>query len=207
MTSACLAALAVVGLALGAGGLPNTPVTSSQPEVVQPEGPQTPSAFNPAEEVKSIDGIMQALYQCTAGPPGQPRDWDRLRNLCHPEMRFLAVRSDGAGGSLIFPLSVEDYILHNKSYFEKGGFFESELARRTESFGNITHVWSTFESRRGSADADPYTRGIYSVQPLKDADRWWVLSLSWDMEDEDNPLPDRYLETPAGDDAEDDAED
>ena len=86
--------------------------------------------------------------------------------------------------------------MHNRTYFEKGGFFESELARRTESFGNITHVWSTFESRRGTADAEPYTRGIYSVQLLKDGDRWWILSLSWDMERENNPMPEKYLTTP-----------
>jgi len=201
MTSALFTTLALVGLALGVGAGPNAPAQSAPPGVNQPEGPQPAVGYDPAADVKTVDGIMKALYEATAGPPGQARDWDRLRRICHPEMRFLAVRNDGAGGTLIFPLPTEDYIMHNKSYFEGGGFFETELARRTESFGNITHVWSTFESRRGSADADPYIRGVYSAQLLKDGERWWLLSLSWDMETEDNPLPDRYLESPAADEA------
>jgi hypothetical protein len=199
MSATMLSALAAASLCLGmhAGLSPEVSAWEpSQPAVVQPEGPQPAAAYDPAEDVKTIDGVMKALYASTAGPPGQARDWDRLRNLCHQDMRFLAVRSDGADGAMVFTLTVEDYIMHNKSYFEKGGFFESELARRTESFGNITHVWSTFESRLGSAGADPYTRGIYSVQLLKDGGRWWVLSCSWDMERPDNPLPEKYLETP-----------
>ncbi len=202
MISALLPTIAIGSLAFGIGaGLDSSeiafqPATSPAAAVSQPEGPQPVAAVDLAADVKSIDGIMKALYESTAGPPGQPRDWDRLRNLCHSNMRFLAVREEDQGGTVVFVLTVEDYIMHNRTYFENGGFFESELARRTESFGNITHVWSTFESRMGSADAEPYTRGIYSVQLLKDGDRWWILSLSWDMEREGNPLPEKYLESP-----------
>lgn len=192
-----LTAFAAASLSLGMHAGLGPDAALEQPAVSQPEGPQPTASYNKAEDVRTIDGLMKALYASTAGPAGKPRDWDRLRNLCHPDARFFAVRSDGAGGAAVFTLTVEDYIMHNKNYFEKGGFSESELARRTESFGNLTHVWSTFESRMGS-DPDPYTRGIYSIQLLKDGDRWWILSCSWDMEREGNPIPEEYLGTPSG---------
>ena len=196
MPSALLSALSAATLSLGvSAGLPAGESVSAmpQPEVIQPEGPQPAGEVDYKADVASVDGIMKALYACTVGPPGEPRDWDRLRNLCHSRMQFMAIRDDGGGGSVVFALTVEDYIQHNKTYFENGGFFEREIARRTESFGNLTQVWSTFESRLGSEAADPYTRGIYSVQLLKDGDRWWILSCAWDMETPDNPLPDKYL--------------
>lgn len=195
MPTILLSAIAAASLSLGTNaGLSPTPAPaegSAQP-AVQPEGPQPVAEYDPAKDVESVDGIMTALYQCTAGPKGQPRDWDRLRRICHPEARFFATRPDGDGGAAVFTLTVEDYIMHNKSYMEKGGFSESELARTTRSFGHITQVWSTFASRMGD-DPDPYIRGIYSVQLLEDKDRWWILSCSWDMERPDNPIPDEYL--------------
>lgn len=176
---------------------PQVSAQPAHPAAAQPEA--APAPAHP-EDVLSIDGIMKALYESTAGPAGQARDWDRLRAICDPNStRFLAARETGNGGSTVFALTVEDYIMHNKRYFERGGFWDKEIARRTESFGNITHVWSTFESRRGTEDSDPYTRGVYSVQILKDGDRWWILSVLWDLEREDNPMPEKYLETPKED--------
>jgi hypothetical protein len=75
---------------------------------------------------------------------------------------------------------------------EKAGFYESEIARRTEVFGNIAHVFSTYESRRAKADA-PFARGINSIQLLKDGDRWWIVTIFWDAEQPNKPIPPEYL--------------
>jgi hypothetical protein len=148
------------------------------------------------EDVATIDGLLTAFYESTAGPAGQPRDWDRLRSICSPVTRFVASRPMGDGRAAVFALTVEDYIQHNRTYFEKGGFFESEAARRTETFGNIAHVWSTYESRRSKDDPEPYSRGIYSFQLLYDGQAWSIVSVFWDHERPENPLPDKYLQTP-----------
>jgi hypothetical protein len=79
---------------------------------------------------------------------------------------------------------------------EKGeppaGFFEREIARRTDCFGNICQVFSTYESRHAASDATPFQRGINSIQLLRDGNRWWIASVVWDVERPDNPIPAQY---------------
>jgi len=80
---------------------------------------------------------------------------------------------------------------------EKGepatGFFEREISRRTDCFGNICQVFSTYESRHSATDATPFQRGINSIQLLRDGNRWWIASVVWDVERADNPIPAAYL--------------
>lgn len=73
------------------------------------------------------------------------------------------------------------------------GFFETEIARRTEEFGNIVHVWSTYEARHKADDSKPFMRGINSIQLINDGKRWWVMTIMWQAENPDSPLPEKYL--------------
>ena len=90
-------------------------------------------------------------------------------------------------------LTVEDYIKTSGPYLESNGFFEKEVARRTEQFGNLVHVWTTYEARNKADDAKPMMRGINSMQLWNDGKRWWVLSIVWQAEDPTTPLPEKYL--------------
>ncbi len=146
-----------------------------------------------ASDVESVDAIMKAFYDAPAGAPGQARDWDRYRSLFVPQARLIPARPGADGTSGAFFLAVSDYIEANKVYFEKGGFWDREISRKTETFGNIVHVWSTYESRRKSADAAPYVRGINSIQLLRDRDRYWIVGVFWDYERPDAPIPAEYL--------------
>jgi hypothetical protein len=76
---------------------------------------------------------------------------------------------------------------------EKEGFFEKEAARKTEQFGQIAHLFSTYESRHTPADPKPFQRGINSFQLMNDGTRWWIVTIFWEGEDEKNPLPQKYL--------------
>jgi hypothetical protein len=80
--------------------------------------------------------------------------------------------------------------------FARQGFYEKQIAVRVEQFGNIAHAFSTYESRYAAADPQPFTRGINSIQLLKDANRWWVVSIFWDAERPTNPLPAKYQTSP-----------
>lgn len=145
------------------------------------------------DDVASVEAIMGALYAIPAGNPGEARDWDRYRSLFSPDARLIPARGDGKGGAMAMYVTITDYISLNKTYFEKGGFSDKEVARRVETFGNIAQVWSTFESRHNAADPEPYVRGINSVQLLKDKDRWWVVNVFWDFEGPGVVIPPEYL--------------
>ena len=65
----------------------------------------------------------------------------------------------------------------------------------TERFGNIAHVFSTYVSFRSRADTRPFQRGINSFQLLYDGTRWWVVSVFWQAETRDYPIPAKYVGT------------
>ncbi len=144
-----------------------------------------------AEDVKSIDSILLALYGVISGPAGE-RDWNRFRSLLVPEARLTSVvpRGDASAPS-VHLLTVEDYVKGAGGYFAKNGFFESAIVNRVERFGNIAQVFSSYESRHAEADK-PFTRGINSIQLFYDGSRWWILSIMWDEERGDNPLPNEF---------------
>ena len=150
---------------------------------------------NPAD-VESLDAIIAAMYDVISGPAGKPRDWNRERSLFYPGARLMPTATiAGRNDVELAPqiLDVESYIARVEPLFEKSGFYETEIARRIESFGSIAHVWSTYESRRDPSDPKPFMRGINSIQLFNDRKRWWVLSIYWQHESTQQPLPKQYL--------------
>lgn len=146
-----------------------------------------------ALDVLTIDNIIAALYDVISGPSGRKRDWNRFRSLFAPGARLIptGIRSDGKVGYQV--LDVEGYISRAASKLETEGFFEREVARRTDTFGNIAQVFSTYESRQKEEDKNPFSRGINSIQLLFDGTRWWVMTVYWDSERPNNPIPKKYL--------------
>ena len=144
------------------------------------------------DDVATLDGIMAAVYEAISGPAGAPRDWDRFRSLFIPEARLIpvAVRPDGVSAAVN---SVEDYIALVEPYFEQNSFFEVEIERRVERYGHILHAFSTYESRYAPDDPAPFSRGINSFQLMWDGSRWWIVTIFWDSERPDQPIPARYL--------------
>ena len=160
----------------------------------KPPTVETPTAN--AADVSSIDAIIAAAYDVISGPAGKKRDWDRERSLFISGARLIptaveAGRNDVDLAPLI--LDVEGYIARVEPLFEKNGFHEKEIARRVEQFGQIAHVWSTYESRHDLNDAEPFMRGINSIQLFNDGKRWWILSIYWQHENARQPLPTKYL--------------
>ena len=90
-------------------------------------------------------------------------------------------------------LSPDEYATQNGAALERNGFFEREISRTTESFGHITQAFSSYESKRTAQDAKPFSRGINSIQLLNDGKRWYVVTIFWDSERPDNPIPAKYL--------------
>lgn len=144
-------------------------------------------------DVATPDAIINSLYDVISGPAGQKRNWDRLRSLFLPEGRLIVARArrpDSTVGPRV--LTVEQYIA-GAGQLEARGFFEREVHQVSEAFGRVVHRFSTYESR-GTADAPkPFARGINSIQLLSDGARWWVVTVLWDAEGPNTPIPPGYL--------------
>jgi hypothetical protein len=146
-------------------------------------------------DVESIDAIIAALYDGISGPAGKKRDWDRERSLYLPGARLIPTTNPG--GEHLDPepqiLDVEQFIARVEPFFEKSGFYEMEISRKTEQFGQIAHVWSTYESKHDLSDPEPFMRGINSIQLFNDGTRWWIVNIYWQQERAGQPIPQKYL--------------
>lgn len=190
--------LAAVVLAVAIGSIDGARAQTAAPAATPAATPAAAAAPAPgdqarAADVDSIDGIVAALYDVISGAAGQPRDWNRMRSLFAPEGRLMAAVARPDGSYVLRGMGVEDYIGRNSKAFAGTGFFEKEAARTTETFGQIAQVFSTYESRHAAGDAQPFQRGINSIQLYHDGKRWWIVNVLWRAEDAKLPLPERYL--------------
>ena len=145
----------------------------AQTQAPQAAAPAAPPAAKPAD-VSSPDAILAATYDVISGPAGQKRDWDRFRSLFLPGAILAAVSKGKDGALRAQVITPEQYIGFADTYFDKNGFFEREAARHADRFGDIMQIFSTYESRH-------------------DGKRWWVVSIYWEEESPDLPLPKEFL--------------
>ena len=149
---------------------------------------------NPAD-VSSIDAIIHAAYKGISGPAGQARDWDRQRTLFLRGARSIPTATKaGENEGKLAPqfLDIESYIARVEPFFRDNGFYEKEVARRTEQFVRMAHVWSTYESRHREDDPEPFMRGINSFQLFHDGARWWIVNIFWQHETAAHRIPEKY---------------
>ena len=168
---------------------------TAKPPYQQP--PPDPFAGVPAakpDDVKSVDALMAALYDVISGPPGE-RDWNRFRSLFMSNARLTSAGKSPDGAVHVRPNSVEDYVRLGGGYFLKNGFFEKSIVNHIQTFGTVTQVFSSYESRHALSEA-PFARGINSIQMVNDGKRWWIVNILWDEERPDNPLPKDFTAKP-----------
>src|SRR5689334_20280879 len=160
-------------------------VSDGEPTVVQafgvrvvppgapPEGCKTyqppPTSSNGTADPKDVaseDAIVAALYASISGPACQHRDWDRFRSLFVQGGRLIPTRRAPDGKVSTVVRTPDEYVESARNGMEANGFFEHETARNGHTFGAITEIFSTYESRRQANDAQPFARGINSIQLL-----------------------------------------
>jgi hypothetical protein len=161
------------------------------------DAPQSPNDLktNPSRvQPQGEEEFVRELYATISGPAGQKRDPDRFRNLFVKNLgRLVVIYKDPKTGQIgTRLLQPDDYIEKSFPYLEKNGFFEDEVARRTERYGNMMHIWSTYESRHKPGE-QPFQRGINSIQLTNDGSGWKIIEIAWQGETPDNPLPEQYL--------------
>jgi hypothetical protein len=141
-------------------------------------------------DLTSVDGAVEALYASITGPAGAPRNWALFRNLMHPTAgRLISVDQTPEGEAVHRVMTPVEFVAMADAGMVEQGFFEREIGFTQERFGNVVHRFSAYDSKRTLEDPEPFSRGINSIQLLWHEGRWWVVTILWDRERPDNPIP------------------
>ena len=134
------------------------------------------------EDEAAIGRAVDAMYAMVSGPAG-PRDWSNQLEAFHPQCLQIRTGVDANGHSWRETFTLSEYAANADRLLSTMDFFEVEIARRVQVFGNIAHVWSAYEARTAPGDAVPERRGINSIQLYRDAPgRWRITNMIWDNE-------------------------
>jgi hypothetical protein len=153
----------------------------------------------PPADAASPEAIIAALYASVSHAADASPNWERMRNIFLPVGMLVPPRKPDEAIFTVVDVDgfEERYKKSVAAAKEKGtgptGFYEKELSRRTDCFGNVCQIFSTYESRHTESDAQPFVRGINSIQLVHDDQRWWIASVVWDTERAGNPIPTSYL--------------
>lgn len=169
----------------------NTPDPGNFREIRPGAAPEPPS------HLASPEAVVAELYALLSGPAEseEPRDWERFRALLLPDARFLICHGwddEGRRTPGLREWDVDGFVADARLAYRSEGFWEREIAGRTERFGGVAHRFSSYESRIGSPNSEPVGRGINSIQLVRSGGRWWIASVVWDTESPDQPLPAPY---------------
>jgi hypothetical protein len=144
-----------------------------------------------SNDVKSVDGIIAALYEVISGEAGAPRNWDRFKNLFIAEAKLIPT-SKNKEGKTNYRIATPDEYVQMFTTRMTTGFFERELHRTTEAYGTIVHAFSTYETKE-TKDGPVTNRGINSIQLYHDGTRYYVVNIFWCAESAGFSLPQKYL--------------
>lgn len=131
---------------------------------------------------EQIGAVIDEMYAMISGAAG-PRDWSRQLNCFLAEARQVRTWVDERGRPAMKAMGLQDYARDTQPFFDSNDFYEVEIGRRIDLFGNIAHVWSSYEARRCPDDREPERRGINSIQLFRHSEHGWrIVHMIWDNE-------------------------
>lgn len=140
-----------------------------------------------AETQAAFDDLIEKMYQSVSGPKGAP-DWRHEREIFHPDARLMRVMPQADGASRLKIMTIDQYMEDVTPFLSERDFYEVEIARRTEVFGDTATILSAYEYRF-SPDGPTEKRGLNSIQLYREEGRWRIISMIWDNEREGVALP------------------
>lgn len=137
----------------------------------------------------TLDQLIKAIDSAVSGPAN--RDRTCFRELFLPDARLIPIRIAADGTATQRTLTVQDWI---DAVAKRGSsvFYERQVKVKTEDYGEIAHLWSTYETR-SAPDGKAEVRGINSIQAVNDGTRWRVIEIVWQAETPADPVPQQYL--------------
>jgi len=136
------------------------------------------SATQQAVDDPAIERVMNLLYAVISFEEGDEPNWKGLHEVFSKHARITRVTPEGTDH-----MDVSNFVAMTRNLVDVGvytSFYEFELARNIDKFGDIAQVWSHYETRRNRNARDALGRGVNSIQLIREDDAWRVLGLLWD---------------------------
>lgn len=152
---------------------------------------ETPQAR--VQDVSSVDAIITASYAAISHPPAKAADLQRFASLFQPGAQLISLGAQNGKPAMRAGTIEQITRMLQSTQHPERAHFEKEIARRTEQFGNLAHVWSTFDSTDIEHNHQTHVRGINSISLVKEGGRWWIVSAQWTNETAGRPIPREYL--------------
>jgi len=135
------------------------------------------------DDVVTIDGLIDAYYESVSGHPGK-RDAERMQSL------FIKGGNMGINRTGDEPVHqfVEELLLTDRFLTISNDFFERELSRDTQQFGDMANVISTYGISDAIENTNYSARGVMVFQLIRHNDRWWIVSTMFQRESPEFPL-------------------
>lgn len=132
------------------------------------------------KDVSTIDGIIKAFYEVVSGEAGEKRQWGRDVSIHNPNAIYSYL--DNVNGELQqVTMSLKDFHKETDAMVLETAFYENEINRELRLFGNIAHIWSTYETRLVK-NGPVERRGINSIQLFFDKGKWSIVSIVFERE-------------------------
>jgi len=145
-------------------------------------------------DTSSPEAIVAATYESIEREPGGEFDWDRFRSLFLPEARLIPnTEQRGGNFDVLTPEGFVEWIAGATTIGGPNdqGFAESGVHNVVERYGDIAHVFSTYEKHLWG-ETEVIGRGINSFQLVQRDGRWWIVGIVWDEDYAAGPIPGRY---------------
>ncbi len=154
------------------------------------------AAATPVPEVPRVQPMLVELYRAFSFDPGEQPDWAAMRALFAEGAVFVAPRPHDASeppqldGSAAFLADFQRYAASPE--LQATGLHERIVGLFVDGYGEIAHAFVAFEGFAPKNPDEPLTRGLDSIELVRDGAGWRVAAFASQYEDGEHPLPRRF---------------
>jgi hypothetical protein len=143
-------------------------------------------------DVRTVNSVVLATYDSISGTKSHGPDLRRFESLFTPEARLIDVSYRNGKPAMVVRTIQEFVEAVSKLPANGPRRYEWEIARRTETYGNLVQVWST--NKYGKVgEPKPAGYGINSITLAWDGTRWWIIAVTWKNQTPGQLVPAKYM--------------
>ena len=140
----------------------------------------------------TVEGTTSALLDIISGDIGEKRDWDGFRSLFIPTAQFVFVNEDAPPNKRTTSYNLEQFVRFVGPNYAQNGFEEVATGLVVNEWNGIASAFQSYTAKNLTGTYNE--SGINNYQLVKVKGKWFVTSLTWANANQENPIPERFLD-------------